>query len=182
MTLHQQIAMQRGTSEWRIDDDEIVASPQGFGQSLGRAGFIHDVVEEILLAGQHMQPLGDELRRTLEEQVIDALRCFQCRSQARAGLHVEQDSAASAVEVAIQQHGVAIGALAQMPGEICRDRTGADTATNAGDGHDPSALQRLRPTERFMMTGPKCRATISRVIGLNRYSLTPRCVWRGGRS
>ena len=61
------------------------------------------------------------------------------------GLCVQQQRAAAPVEIGVQQHGMAIGPLAEMPGQVGRDGAGTDTAAHAGDRHDPPALQRLGP-------------------------------------
>ena len=82
-----------------------------------------------------MQSLADGLRGALGEQRVDPLRRLERRLQAAAGLDIQHERRGTKMQVRIQQHGVAPQRHAEVPGEIRRDRRGADTAANAGDRH-----------------------------------------------
>ena len=145
MTQHQQIAVQIGSAERRIDDDEVVAPAQGVDQATGGSGLVAQVFQQVLLTGEHMQTFRDDLRRPLDEQFIDTLRRFQRGAQPRSGFRVQQQRAAAAVEVAVHQHGMAIRAFAEVPGQVDRDGAGADAAARSGHRDDATPLKGFRP-------------------------------------
>ena len=141
---HQQITMQFHPSERRVDHDEVVTLTQGFDQSAGGTWFIFHLLEQILLTRQHVQAIGDHLRRALDEQLIDALWRLECGSQSGPGFCVQQQRAAATMEIGIQQDGMSVRPFAQMPGQIGRDGAGADAAAHAGDRYDAPSLRGLR--------------------------------------
>ena len=95
MSEHQQVAVQPAPGERRVNDDKIIAPSQRIDQTAGGAWLVFDLVDQVLLAGQHVKAIRDRLRRAFDEQLVDALRGLECDSQTGAGFCVQQQGAAA---------------------------------------------------------------------------------------
>ena len=96
---------------------------------------------EIFLTGEHVQPFGRRLGGAFGQQRVHPVRAFQRQAQAAAGGGVEQQRADAAMQIGIEQHGVAAAQHAEMPGEAGGQHRGAGAAMRADHrDHAPARL------------------------------------------
>ena len=135
----EQLAVAGQGQKRHVHDDEIVAYPQRVDQPACGARGVGQRLAELLLGGQDVQPFGHRQRRPLDENWVYPRRLFQRQPQARAGFAAQHQGTGAHVQVGLQEHRVALGDDAEIPGQIAAEGGGADAAAGADDTDDPAA-------------------------------------------